>query len=233
MMKRTYTVENLGCANCAAKMEREICALPKVSEATLSFASRRLTVVSEEDLTETLQSVCESIEHGVVLRAEGTLREVTQEKKGFFEEWGKLAVGAVLFVLGFVFGTDTAEGIALFVLAYLVAGYEVLTVAGRDLVRGRLFDENFLMAVATIGALIIGEYEEAAAIMLFYLFGEGMQKRAEQNSRRAVRDASLMRPETVSLLDADGNRYSCRGGKGRRHLARACRRPYPARRGDR
>ena len=204
-MKRTYTVENLGCANCAAKMEREICALPKVSEATLSFASRRLTVVSEEDLTEQLQSVCESIEHGVVLRAEGTLRDVTQEKKkGFFEEWGKLAVGAVLFVLGFVFGTDTAEGIALFVLAYLVAGYEVLMIAGRDLVRGRLFDENFLMAVATIGALIIGEYEEAAAIMLFYLFGEGMQKRAEQNSRRAVRDASLMRPETVSLLDADG-----------------------------
>ena len=57
MMKRTYTVENLGCANCAAKMEREICALPKVSEATLSFASRRLTVVSEEDLTEQLQVV--------------------------------------------------------------------------------------------------------------------------------------------------------------------------------
>lgn len=205
MMKRTYIVEHLGCANCAAKMEREIGALPKVTEARLSFASRTLTVVSEEDLTETLQDICESIEHGVVLREKRAVREAAEEKeKSFREEWGTFTLGAVLFALGFVCGTDTAEGIALFVISYLVAGHEVLKVAGRDLMRGRLFDENFLMAVATLGALIIGEYEEAAAIMLFYLFGEGMQKRAEAKSRRAICDASLMRPDTVCLLGADG-----------------------------
>ena len=81
MMKRTYIVEHLGCANCAAKMEREICALPKVTEARLSFASRTLTVVSEEDLTETLQDICESVEHGVVLREKRAVREVTEEKE--------------------------------------------------------------------------------------------------------------------------------------------------------
>ncbi len=205
MMKRTYTVENLGCANCASKMEREIQALPEVAEAVLSFASRKLTVVSEEDLTEKLQSICENIEHGVVLRAVGAVRDVAEEeKKSFCEEWGTLMLGAVLFVLGFIFGMDTMYGIVLFMASYLIAGHEVLLTAGRNLMRGRVFDENFLMAVATLGALIIGEYEEASAIMLFYLFGEGMQKRAEAKSRRAIRDASLMRPETVALLGADG-----------------------------
>lgn len=204
-MKKIYAVNNLGCANCAAKMERAICAMPEVTEATLSFASRRLTVVSDTDLTDRLQDICAGIEHGVVLCRESDVRDVREEeKKSFREEWGALVVGAVLFAAGLVVGMDTTYGIALLIAAYLAAGYEVLLTAGRNLLRGHVFDENFLMGVATLGALAIGEYEEAAAIMLFYLFGEGMQKRAEAKSRRAIRDASLMRPETVTLLGEDG-----------------------------
>ena len=201
-VQRTYSIKNLGCANCAAKMERAIGALPEVEEARLSFASRRLTVVSDTDITERLQSICEGIEHGAVLCAEGDMPE--EEKTSFWAEWGTLIVALVLFAAGFIVGKDTTYGILLLAASYLTAGYEVLLAAGRNLVRGHVFDENFLMGVATLGALAIGEYEEAAAIMLFYLFGEGMQERAEAKSRRAIRDASLMRPETVVLIGEDG-----------------------------
>ena len=204
-MKKIYSINNLGCANCAAKMERAIRALPEVEEATLSFAARKLTVASERDMTDRLQDICAGIEHGVVLCRESDVRDVREEeKKSFCEEWGTLILGVVLFAAGLIVGVDTAYGIALLIAAYLAAGYEVLSIAGRNLLRGHIFDENFLMSVATLGAIAIGEYEEAAAIMLFYLFGEGMQKRAESKSRRAIRDASLMRPETVTLLGEDG-----------------------------
>lgn len=201
MVKKVYGIQNLHCVNCAGKMERAIGELPEVTEVKLNFASRRLTVVSEEEMTERLQALCEAIEHGVVLCEQPDAEE---EKRSFWQEWGTLAVGSVLFVMGMIVGSDSIYGIGLLVAAYLVSGYEVLAVAGCNLLHGRIFDENFLMGVATLGALAIGEYPEAVAIMLFYLFGEGMQERAEMRSRQAIRDASLMRPESVTVIRADG-----------------------------
>lgn len=201
MVKKVYGIQNLHCANCAAKMERAIGALPEVEEVKLNFASRRLTVVSEKEMTKRLQALCEAIEHGVVLCEQ---LDAGEEKRSFWQEWGTLLVGTVLFVIGMMVGSDSMYGIGLLVLSYLVAGYEVLVVAGRNLVHGQIFDENFLMGLATLGALAIGEYPEAAAIMLFYLFGEGMQERAERRSRQAIREASLMRPESVTVIRSDG-----------------------------
>lgn len=200
-MKKVYGIKNLHCANCAAKMERTIVALPEVTEARLNFASRRLTVESEADMTDRLQRLCEGIEHGVVL-CEASM--VEDEKKTFWQEWGTLLVGTVFFVAGLAVGSDSSCGTILLVIAYLISGYEVLLSAGRNLLHGKIFDENFLMGLATIGALIIGEYPEAAAIMLFYLFGEGMQERAEARSRQAIHDASLLRAETVTVVRANG-----------------------------
>lgn len=200
-MKKVYGIKNLHCANCAAKIERAINELPEVEEATLNYAARRLTVVSETLVTERLQAICAKIEHGVVLCETFVEGEAS---KGFWREWSVLIGGTVLFVLGLIIGSESPCGIALFIIAYLISGYEVLKTAGRNLLHGKIFDENFLMGVATLGALAIGEYPEAAAIMLFYLFGEGMQERAEARSRQAIRDASLMRPESVTVLRSDG-----------------------------
>lgn len=204
-MKKVYGIKNLHCANCAAKIERAINELPEVEEATLNYAARRLTVVSEAVMMERLQAICEKIEHGVVLCE--TLVE-GEKTKGFWREWGILVGGTILFALGLIIGSDSPYGIALFIIAYLISGYEVLKTAMRNLLRGKIFDENFLMGVATLGALAIGEYPEAAAIMIFYLFGEGMQERAEARSRQAIRDASLMRPESVTVIRSDGTEWA-------------------------
>ncbi len=93
---------------------------------------------------------------------------------------------------------------ALFFLAYFIAGYDVLWNATRGIARGQVFDENFLMSLATIGALVIGEYAEAVAVMVFYQTGELFQDYAVDKSRRSIAGAMDLRPDSASLLLPDG-----------------------------
>lgn len=93
---------------------------------------------------------------------------------------------------------------ALLLLAYVIAGYDVLYYALRGILRGRVFDENFLMALATVGALIIGEYAEAVAVMVFYQTGEMFQDYAVDKSRRAIAQTMDLRPDSANLLAPDG-----------------------------
>ena len=116
-----------------------------------------------------------------------------------------LIVGAVLFVIGLVLHIGfPALGIAskvILLAAYLVLGAQVLLASVKSIGKGQIFDENFLMAVATIGALCIGSWEEAAGVMLFYRIGELFEHLAVQRSRKSVMDAIDMRPETVLRLE--------------------------------
>lgn len=95
--------------------------------------------------------------------------------------------------------------IALFALAYLVAGADVLWKALRNIVRGDIFDEHFLMSVATIGAGILGEYPEAVAVMLFYQVGELFQDIAVERSRRSIASLMDIRPDHANIENADGS----------------------------
>jgi len=89
---------------------------------------------------------------------------------------------------------------ALAVTAYALSGYDVLWRALRNITRGRVFDENFLMSLATVGAIIIGEYAEAAAVMIFYQVGEFFQDYAVDRSRGAIADAMDLRPQSARIL---------------------------------
>lgn len=92
--------------------------------------------------------------------------------------------------------------LAVFLTAYLMAGYKVLRKAVRNIVRGSVFDENFLMAVASIGAFCIGEYPEAVAVMLFYQVGECFEDFAVGKSRKSITDLMNIRPDSANLLEA-------------------------------
>ena len=107
-----------------------------------------------------------------------------------------LIFGAALFVLGLI-----AKHPLLYLGAYLILGWGVLFSAGKNLLRGKFFDENFLMSIATIGAFVIGEFPEAAGVMLFFRIGELFEERAVARSRRQIVEAVDLRPETVTLED--------------------------------
>ncbi|MDD3168663.1 MAG: heavy metal translocating P-type ATPase [Eubacteriales bacterium] len=119
--------------------------------------------------------------------------------------------GVILFALGTGMGLIAPElpvmaKAAVFLAAYLLIGKDILLTAGRNILRGRVFDENFLMTVASIGAFLIGEYPEAVAVMLFYQAGEYMQERAVSNSRKSISALMDIRPDTANLQTTDGIR---------------------------
>ena len=107
-----------------------------------------------------------------------------------------LVIGSALFVLGLL-----TKHPFLFFSAYLILGWRVLFSAGKNLLHGQIFDENFLMSIATIGAFAIGEFPEAAGVMLFFRIGEIFEERALAKSRRQIIEAVDLRPETVTLED--------------------------------
>jgi Cd2+/Zn2+-exporting ATPase len=117
--------------------------------------------------------------------------------------------GVILFALGVGFGMLTQMlppmvTVGIFLTAYLFIGKDVLLTAGKNIVRGHIFDENFLMAIASIGAFLIGEYPEAVAVMLFYQVGEYVQGRAVANSRKSIAALMDIRPDTANKITADG-----------------------------
>lgn len=203
--QKVYILENLGCANCAAKMERKIKELPEVEDAVITFATKQLKVASnhQEDLLPVLQEICASIESEVVVKQKES--KVHKEKQDENQKAiiGILA-GAVLFSVGMIFEdsypTVTSIG---FVIAYLILGGKIVLQAAKNLKKGHVFDENFLMSIATLAAFAIGDFAEAVGVMLFYRFGELFEDIAVEKSRGQIMDAVDMRPEVVNLLHGD------------------------------
>lgn len=117
--------------------------------------------------------------------------------------------GVILFMLGIGISYVTvpippAVKIGFFLSAYFMVGNEILLAAGRNILKGRIFDENFLMAIASIGAFLIGEYPEAVAVMLFYRLGESMQEKAVSNSRKSISALMDIRPDTANKKTNNG-----------------------------
>ena len=215
MEEKLYYIENLGCANCAAKMEETIAALPQVQAAAITFATRQLRITAEDPdgLLPEVQRIVSRIEADARVLPAECAGDCHEHHHGDEHHHGEghshggdspvpLLLGAGLFVLGLLLslvGLGTV-GIFVFLAAYLLLGGPVLLTAGRNLVKGQIFDENFLMSIATLGALVIGEFPEAVGVMLFYRVGEFFEERAVARSRSQIMEAVDLRPETVELL---------------------------------
>ncbi len=233
MNQKTYILENLGCANCAAKMERKIQDLPEVKSASITFATKQLRIeaVAPESLVDEIQSICRSIEGEVIVIEKETASHAHESHSSDHAEAAKnsffsghkadiitLVIGAILFAAGVIlehiWGYDiwfAGDGrivlltLTIFIAAYLILGHKVLLIALRNISHGQIFDENFLMSIATISAFCIGEYAEAAGVMLFYRIGQLFEDIAVERSRSQIMEAVDMRPETVALVAEDAH----------------------------
>ena len=130
------------------------------------------------------------------------IRHEEEEKN----ELPMIVTGAVIFAAGMMTGHFlelTIPSIILYVIAYLILGGEIILKSVKGILRGDIFDENFLMSIATIGAFAIQEYPEAVGVMLFYRIGEWFEDKAVEKSRGQIMDAIDMRPETVTLVNGE------------------------------
>lgn len=204
--KQVYILENLDCANCAAKIERKIQDLPQIEFANLIFPTKQLQIVSnsEEELLPILQQICDTMEEDIVIKK----REYKKEATGvthIFPQWKKevlwILAGVVVWV-GAIFVENISREISFFIYiaGYLMLGFKVLKTAGKNMLKGQVFDENFLMGIATIGAFFIGEYTEALGVMVFYRIGELFENIAVARSRSQIMEAVDLRPEVVNKV---------------------------------
>ena len=253
MPKKVYIIENLDCANCAAKIESKFNAHPAVQEATITFSTKQLRLTAEDpdSLIPELIQIARTVEGEVQILPRdqkphhhshehdhecgcghhydhdhecgcghhhehdhecgcGHHHEHEHEcacgHEHHHEESAKpLLIGGALFVVGLLLHNGNLSWLstAACLLAYLLLGKDIVMTAVRNLAKGHIFDENFLMSIATIGAFLIGEYPEAAGVMLFYRVGEYFEHKAVERSRSQIMEAVDLRPEVVQQVDGE------------------------------
>ena len=214
-MKRVFILKGLDCPNCSAKIEKEVGELGGVASSTVNLMNQTLTVQAgtsvATSLLDTVTTIVHSHEPDVEVsekQLEATAPVKKDEKAAVYNDEDKkrtirLAVGAVVYAIGMaltVFAKlPTPAELAFLIVAYVILGWDVVWQAVKNITRGQVFDEHFLMSVSTIGAFAIGEYPEAVAVMLFYQVGEFFQSLAVKRSRKSISDLMDIRPDSATV----------------------------------
>ena len=197
------TLEGLNCANCARKIEEKVGRMEGVKESNLNFTTTTLNVklekkVKEEHVINEIKKIVESLEPHV--KVEKKVYGKATIKKAKFTVKSTLIIGAVLYLFAVIGDFQGTLGLILFGASYLLIGGEVVLTAIKNIAKGQVFDENFLMTVATIGAFTINQYPEAVAVMLFYEIGETIQGYAVNKSRSSISSLMDIRADYANLI---------------------------------
>jgi len=203
--KLSFILQGLGCANCAAKIEQKIQELDGVLDAQVNFATRTLNIEIREnkDITKEIEKIVKSIESDVEVIAKNSELHNHEQDEDLKTTVLLIIIGAGLFAVPLVFKLSFEIEIILFALSYLVVGGKIVAKAVKNIVKGQVFDESFLMTISTLGAFAIKEFPEAVAVMLFYRVGELLQDIAVDKSRKSIKALMDVRPDYVNLKIAD------------------------------
>lgn len=193
-VKVKWKIEGLDCANCARKVEEAVLKVNGVDTASLNFTTKSLIFYIKKD--EKLEEVKNAVKKAVLDAEEVEIIEDDNksDKKKDHKNVMVLA-GLVVLVIGLIMKNNP-----LILISYLLVGASVIKKAFRNILRGEVFDENFLMMIATLGALFVGEYLEAVAVMLFYQVGEYFQDRAVEKSRNSIAALMDLKVDTVRII---------------------------------
>jgi len=203
MEREKYSLINLDCSKCAERIEETVRNVDGVSYVSVSFATATLHIIAED--FEKVEKAIKLVEPNIEIQKINSINE-SYLLFDFWKELFPLLVSTFLFTIGLIFYNRLASTqyrlgeYVIFGAAYVVSGRGVLVRAFRDISKGRMFDENFLMTIATIGAIAIGEFPEAAGVMLFYNLGEFIQGLSVNRSRRSIRALLEIRPDKATLL---------------------------------
>ncbi|VYT63524.1 cadmium-translocating P-type ATPase [Peptoniphilus gorbachii] len=205
MSKYIFHLRGLTCANCAGKIEEALKKMPDMEKLHYDFLNDELILESEKeskDLKIEIQEVVDSIEDGVIVTEE--IGEEIEEE----EEEENFSIYKCIFVfLGLIFlhfiKLDEKISLISYLILYVIIGYDIVKPSILKITKGNFMDEKFLMTVASLAAIIAGEYAEAVAVMLFYTVGEIIQDKAVDSSKNSIKEALKLKPEFANLKKAD------------------------------
>lgn len=208
-IKKELILKGLCCANCAIRIEKEVNRIDGVEAATLDFVSQRLTIDANnksdlQDIVKQATGIAARIEPEIEVVSSDTPKDSPHCKSK--KEWVEriaFGLGTVIFTTALIGNFSYWIEFGLFFISYLLVGSEVVLRAIKNIARGQVFDENFLMSVATIGAFAIGEFPEGVAVMLFYQVGEFFQDMAVNRSRKSITSLMDIRPDYANLKVGD------------------------------
>ncbi|URZ18635.1 Cadmium, zinc and cobalt-transporting ATPase (plasmid) [Clostridium felsineum DSM 794] len=204
--KKEFSIEGLDCANCAAKIENKLNETNGISYANVNFVTKTLTI--EIDKTNNVSALVAKVTDIIKkLEPDVTITEIKEDihvhnhthGENTKKEIIRFGIGAAIFALAGLINFSDYIKLALYIISYVIVGYEVVLKSLKNIKRGEVFDENFLMSIATIGAFAIHQYPEAAAVMLFYQVGEILQGIAVNRSRKSITSLMDIRPDFANL----------------------------------
>lgn len=212
--KKEIILEGLCCANCAAKIERSVNKLDDVDNASLDFISKKLTIEVNDDknldntLNKTIKIVNDIEPHVKIILNENHSchshghthsHDHSHGEKTSKLDFLRFGLGAIIFVVVMMYKFSFKIELSMFLISYVLIGGEVVLRAAKNILRGQVFDENFLMVIATIGAFFIKEFPEGVAVMLFYQIGEFLQDKAVERSRGSISELMNIRPDYANV----------------------------------
>ena len=205
---KEYNIENLDCSECGLELERGLKELDSVKYASVNFSLSKLYITTN-DLERVKERIREINPEVSLTEVNGNHEEKPLNRK---RELFILTISAVLLGVGILFREELTETplssgkYCIFLASYLLSGWRVLARAVRNILHGKIFDEHFLMTVATVGAFAIGELPEAAGVMIFFQIGELLQDLSLSRSRKSIRALLDVRPSVAHLKGSDGIR---------------------------
>lgn len=217
LTKHVLYLNGLNCANCAGKIEETLQKDSSLKEVAFSFATKKLIFFSNyltDDAISYIQTTVDSIEDGVSVSStsySSHIDECTDDtcavppKKSLLQKHLKEILGSTLLVGLVIYGQYDTLSILGYILAYVLIGGDIALTATKNLLKGRIFDENFLMTLATVGAFALGEYVEAVAVMFFYKIGEAFQDYAVDHSRNSIKELLDITAEYANLVIGDSS----------------------------
>lgn len=203
---KIFLLEGLDCADCAAKIESRIKKVNGLKSASVDFISQKMTLELDEgcesdEVIQKVNHIVNEMEPDVIIKSENEARKSKSDSmdKNQKIELIKLITGMILFTAAaFIFKGKVS--LALYIVSYVLIGGEILLKMVKNISMGNIFDENFLMSVATIGAFCIKQYPEAVSVMLFYKIGELIEDTAVDRSRKSISDLMDIRPDYANLI---------------------------------
>jgi len=199
MSKKIIMLEGLNCANCAAKIEDKVKNIGGVKNVNLNFIEKTLTLETEdrEKVTQ-IKDIINKIEPDVeIYEKNGDISE--EHRNNYLKDIIKFTSGITFFVLAIMIKNNFYISLIFYIAAYFIFGFRVLKTSFKNILRGNIFDENFLMMIATVGAFAIKEFPEAVGVMLFYEIGEFFQDIAVDNSRKSIKSLLNIRPDYANI----------------------------------
>ena len=208
--EKKYIIDGLDCAQCAEEVREAVEKSDYASGAKMNFIKKELTVtpskiISDKELLKQVTATVTAVEPDVTVSEQ---ENHVEKKVSYTKDIVKMISAGILFIIAFILektiGTEQFVPqiaiLTMYLAAYVICGLEVAITSIKAIAKKNFFNENTLMLIASIGAIVLGEYEEAVAVMLFYTVGEFFQSIAVNKSRRSISSLIKTKPETADVL---------------------------------